>query len=102
VAAQIDFDGRGEPSKIEAIALGPRREEGRLGEIHLARHQVHPRRITSGGQQAHSGRITGKRLVRERVDLEERKFGRAGSAGHVPRIIAGTQSPPPDRSKLRR
>ena len=70
VTAQIDL-GRGrEPAEIELDVSAD--EKGRLGQVHLARHQLHPRRVTSRGQDADGRRIAGEGSVGERVHLSER------------------------------
>src|SRR5439155_4738793 len=47
VTAQRDLDGGGEPAQPVALVFGM--EERRLGEVHLARHVLHPALVVRGG-----------------------------------------------------
>ena len=78
VPAQIDFDSGREPAEIVSVAL--RHQKGSLGEIHLARDLEHPFLVRRLGKDANSRRITGKRAIRERIDL-------CDVEGHAPNLL---------------
>src|SRR5205809_3828711 len=57
-------------------------QKGRLRKIHLAGDGLHPRVIARGGEDADGGGVTGERLVRERVHLDD-------AQGHGRKISPG-------------
>jgi len=67
MAAQVHFDRRSEPAQVVAAIL--RDQEGRLGEVHLARHIPHPALLGSCREDTHGRRISGERPAGERIDL---------------------------------
>jgi hypothetical protein len=67
--AQLHLDGRREPAQAEAVARGM--EEGRLGEVHLAGHVLHPVRVARPVEKADRGRVAGEGAVGKGVHLEE-------------------------------
>ena len=71
VPAQLDLDGGGEPAQPVAAGLGPWQQEGRLRQVHLGRHPLHPGRLGVLVEQADRGRVAGERLGGEGVDLEQ-------------------------------
>ena len=70
VSAEIDLDLRREPSQAVVIAF--LHHEGRFGEVVLRRDALHPVRRQPCLQDAHPGRIAGKRTIGERIDLVDR------------------------------
>ena len=66
MAAQLDLGSRREPTKLEASVDRP--DERGLGEIHLGRHALHPRRLGLRLDQAHRGRVSGEGPIGEGID----------------------------------
>ena len=75
VTAQIDLGGRREPAQIVAPRRGLH-EEGRFGQIVLARDLLHQPGVDPGVERHHRGRVSLERLARERIDLPELQFHR--------------------------
>jgi hypothetical protein len=80
VAAKVNLDGWREPP--EAIAILLRDEEGRLRQVHLEGHSLHPDRVSGTIKHANGRRVAGKGAIGEGVDLDD-------PLGHAqPRSIA--------------
>jgi hypothetical protein len=85
VPAQLGLDGGGEPAQPVGGRPAAGSEEGRLGQVHLGRHLLHPARIgvLARLEQADGGRVARERLGAERVDLEQRPGQRVRMARNM-------------------
>ena len=112
MTAQRDLDGGGEPAEPVALVFGI--EERRLGEVHFARHVLHPALILGDGKNAHGGGVARERAARERVHLHDPQthvpnlacFRRAATAhgrgGRASRRPGGSRSRSGPRGRERR
>ena len=66
VTAQIDFDGRREPSQVKG-AVRPGDEERRFGQVHLGGNGLHPVGVAGGGENANARRVAGEWVAGEGV-----------------------------------
>src|SRR5258708_544826 len=68
VAAQIDFDGRGEPAQPVAAVSGRNVERG-FGEVIFAGDGLHGRVVQPAVERAYRGRVAGEQTAGESVEL---------------------------------
>ena len=75
VSAEVDLDGRREPSQVESVR-GPIEKRG-LRQVHLAGDVLHPHRVARLGQHTDRRRVAGEGLGGERIDANDRDRHRA-------------------------
>ena len=85
VAAEIDLDRRGEPAQLVGRLGVEPEEEGRLGEVHLAGHLLHPLGGGGFGEDADGRRVAGERAIGERIDDGDSLTGIVGPIGRASR-----------------
>ena len=101
MAAEIDLRFRGEPSEVERTVVEPV-GEGRLGEVHLRCHILHPLIVGRFRQDADRGGIARISALCERVDLGDAlahrlDLGLLGESGASARVSTPRHATTPER-----
>src|SRR6266581_2634408 len=86
VTTQVDLDGWGEPAQVKTVCASA--EKGRLRQVHLTRHVLHPLGLARRREDADSRRIARKGRVCEGINLDNAQSHALFSCGGLALALA--------------
>ncbi len=71
MTTQFNFDLGSKPAQVERT-VGPLDDEGRLGEVHFARHRLKPRVVRPTSQRANGCGVSSECTIGKSIDYKQR------------------------------